>query len=109
MTNKAEAASSGALALWYGIITQIWQLAAEATLVVPLRISRIAEGGAEGRDEAERMVTEKVSACRTLCCAIASGKYGARPDRIAGGTLEFYLKRVRANRQRLAKSMLKAQ
>ena len=87
--------------LWLGIVTDSWLLGAEAAMVVPLRLARLAQGGPSAAAEARRMVAEKVSANRKLARDIASGQYGRRPDRIAAGSLHFYLARVRANRKRL--------
>jgi len=91
--------------LWLGLVLDTWRLSAEATLVVPLRLARLARGGPQASREAQRMVAEKIAANRTLVRQIAAGAHGKRPDKVASGAMKFYLKRVRANRRRLIRDL----
>jgi len=86
---------------WLGFGADCGLLMAEAAIVAPLRIMRIASGGAPARAEAWRMVAEKVEAQLALAEALATGSFGVRPDRIARGAVRHYLGYVRANRRRL--------
>ncbi len=91
----------GALRLWLGAAVDCWLLAAEASLVVPLRLVRIAQGGKRGKAEAQLMIGEKLEAHRLLIGELSRGQLGTSPPEIAGGMATHYLGRVRANRQRL--------
>jgi hypothetical protein len=76
----------------------------EAQTVMLLRGLRMAQGGAKARAEAQRMVTEKVSALAEahVAATVATLK-GRKKHRIAKKALGVYAKRVRRNRRRLAK------
>ena len=78
-----------------------WMLGAEASLVVSLRLARLARGGQAGKAEARLMVTEKVAGQAALMREIATGRLGTGPLQITGGAVRHYLVRVRANRKRL--------
>ena len=95
------AEGSGYRAGWPRAALDCWLIAAEASVVVPLRVARIARGGAEGRDEVHRMVSEKVAAHVNLAGALATGSFGSKTGEIASGVAGFYLYHVRANRRRL--------
>ena len=97
----ASTGKKGALRLWLGAVVDCWLLAGEISLVVPLRLARIALGGKRGKAEAQLMVGEKLEAHRLLIGELSRGQLGASPPEIAGGMATHYLGRVRANRQRL--------
>lgn len=86
---------------WLGIGLDAWMLGAESATVIALRSTRLAMGGTTAWQEAERMVTEKGTAGLELGMALASGRLGTSAERIAGGTVAHYRRRVRANRRRL--------
>lgn len=86
---------------WLEIVGDCWLLGAEASLVIPLRLARLAGGGRPACIEARRMVAEKAEAHGRLVTAIALGKHGHCPREIAGGSVHHYLGYVRANRVRL--------
>ena len=88
---------------WTTIAVDCLNLGAEASLVVPLRLARLAGGGEQGCTEARLMVTEKVEAYGRLAAALAEGKYGASVQGMVGGSVRHYLRYVRANRVRLSK------
>ena len=71
-------------------------------MVVPLRLARLARGGAPARAEARLMVSEKVEAHGALLRALLAGRLGWTPRAITAGALGHYLGYVRANRVRLA-------
>ena len=76
----------------------------EAQSVIALRLMRIAGGGALGAREAQRMVTEKVTALAAAQMAgglaLASGKSFEAAAKLAAAPIRS---RVRANHRRLAR------
>ena len=90
-----------AVAKWLGVAADAWLLGAEASLVVPLRLVRLARGGAGARAEASLMVSEKIEAHGALLRDLAAGRLGKCAPDLASGFTRHYLVRVRANRRRL--------
>ena len=84
-----------------GATADCWLLGAEASLVVPLRLARLARGGAAAKAEARLMVSEKIEAHGTLLRDLRQGRLGGGPSGITAGAVRHYLVRVRANRKRL--------
>ena len=87
---------------WLGIGFDAWRLGIEASTVVGLRTARIVQGGALGRAEAERMVSEKLEAAFALQALALTGGLGRSPASAASRTLAHYRRKVRANRRRLS-------
>ena len=85
----------------FSLIANSWLLGAEATVVVPLRLARLARGGKPAAREAARMVSEKAEALATLHTVWQRGDLGHGPVELAEGTVKHYLGYVRANRKRL--------
>ncbi|TXM70925.1 hypothetical protein FV226_16370 [Methylobacterium sp. WL12] len=81
---------------WYKLGMDATMLAFESQQVIGMRLIKIAAGGAVGRAEAQRMVTEKVVAAGEAALMVASGASTAKV--IAG-----YRRKVRANARRLSK------
>ena len=90
-----------ALGQWLGVAKDCWLLGAEASLVVPLRLARLACGGAAAKAEARLMVSEKVDAHGALLRDIRQGQLGRGAAELSAGVVTHYLVRVRANRKRL--------
>lgn len=88
---------------WIGIGLDAWRLGMEASAVIGLRTLKIAQGGAAGQAEAERMVGEKIEAGLALQALAATGGLGATPASASARTLAHYRRKVRANRRRLSK------
>lgn len=88
---------------WIGIGLDAWRLGLEASTVIGLRTLRIAQGGAKGRAEAERMVAEKLAAGIALQTLAVTGGLGTTPAGASARTLAHYRRKVRANRRRLSK------
>ena len=86
---------------WLGVAADFWLLGAEASLVLPLRLARLARGGAAAKAEARLMVSEKVEAHGALLRDMAAGRLGKGAGGITGGAVRHYLVHVRANRKRL--------
>lgn len=88
---------------WLALSAQATLLAWEAQRVMALRLMRIAAGGSRGRDEARRMVTEKVAALAQAQAVVTASAIGGGTGHGAGKkVLGVYRKRVRANRRRLS-------
>ena len=94
-------ALAGCLVTGLGMAADCWLLGAEASLVVPLRLARLARGGAPARAEAKLMLSEKIEAHGALLRGLAQGKLGKGPAGITAGAVRHYLVAVRANRKRL--------
>jgi len=88
---------------WFGIGLDAWRLGLEASSVIGLRTLKIARGGAVGRAEAERMVSEKVEAGLALQALAITGGLGSTPASASARTLSHYRRKVKANRRRLTK------
>ena len=88
---------------WFTIGMDAWALAAESNIVIAQRMGALAFGGPAAAKEAERMVSEKVSANMALGLDLMTGKFGMRPEAIMSGSIAHYSKAVVANRQRLAR------
>ncbi len=78
-----------------------WALGAEAALVVPLRLARLARGGERGAREARLMVEEKAEAHAALLKAWQEDELGQGALEMSGSAVKHYLRYVRANRRRL--------
>src|ERR1700727_2998621 len=90
---------------WFALSSQAALLNFEAQGVMALRMMRLAAGGARGRSEAQRMVTEKIAARTEAQAAAASAAItGGDGHRVAKKVLGIYRKRVRGNRRRLTRS-----
>ncbi len=76
---------------------QLAMLTAEAQQVMWLRMMRLAAGGPGAKREAERMVSEKVTAAGAAAGRLMTG---ATADSVVRG----YRRKVRANARRLTKS-----
>jgi hypothetical protein len=80
------------MGLWFSMAA----MAVDASLVIPLRLAKIAAGGGAGTREANGMVTEKLMAANRAAVMLATG---GKPEAV----LRHYGRKVRANRKRLAK------
>ena len=88
---------------WLGIGFDAWRLGMEASAVIGLRTLKIAQGGAAGEAEAQRMVSEKVKAGLALQSLALTGGLGMTPATASARTLAHYRRKVSANRRRLMK------
>ena len=80
------------MGMWFNMAT----MAMDASFVIPLRLAKIAAGGAAATREANGMVTEKLMAANRAAITLATG---GSPDAV----VRQYGKKVRANRKRLSK------
>jgi hypothetical protein len=87
--------------LWLEAARDCWLIAAEACVVVPLRLARLAGGGEQASAEVQLMIGEKLEANGALLADLAGGRLGANPSEIASGIAGRYLGLVRQNRRRL--------
>ena len=88
---------------YFTITMDAWALAAESNMVIAMRLGALAFGGPAAVKEAERMVWEKVAANMALGVYLMTGKLGTSPEQIVSGSIAHYSRRVRRNRERLAK------
>jgi hypothetical protein len=80
------------------------QLGFDAQNVIALRMMRFAAGGVRGRNEARRMVADKVAAGAEAQVTAAFGFIaGGMETAVAGKVLQGLHKRVRANKRRLSR------
>ena len=86
---------------WLGAAAGCWLLGAEVSLVLPLRLTRLAQGGPRAKAEARLMVREKFEAHGSLLRDLRRGKLGKGAAATTAGAVRHYLVRVRANRMRL--------
>ncbi|HEV2363378.1 MAG TPA: hypothetical protein VGS12_04180 [Caulobacteraceae bacterium] len=88
---------------WLGIGLDAWTLGLEASAVIGLRALKIAQGGANGQAEAERMISEKVEAALDLQRRALTGCLGATPASATARAVAHYRRKVKANRRRLSR------
>ena len=88
---------------WPELALEGWWLGAEMSVVIWMRSLRMITGGRLASREAERMVSEKVSAAMTLVPAIMAGGIGQSAEEATGRAIAHYRKPVRANRKRLSR------
>lgn len=88
---------------WPELALESWWLGAEMGLVIWQRSLRMMAGGKLAEREAQRMVSEKLTAAVTLWPALMAGGPYATAEDTAGRALAHYGKPVRANRRRLSR------
>ncbi|GJD98513.1 hypothetical protein [Methylobacterium isbiliense] len=81
---------------WLRLSMEAARLAAEANMVIGLRVAKLSRGGPAARKEARRMVSEKVEAAARAAQLTATG---GTPLQVVKG----YRRKVRANAKRLRK------
>jgi hypothetical protein len=88
---------------WLVLSLRAIQIGVEAQTVVALRLMRLAGGGADAQDEAQRMVTEKIAAlAEAQTAAVSAFLNGDRDHMVAAKALGAFKKRIRANKRRLS-------
>lgn len=93
MAKRKAARQQTPMGMWFDMTA----MAIDASFVIPLRLAKIAAGGAAGTREANGMVTEKMMAAND---AVISLMTGGSPDAV----MRSYGSKVAANRKRLSKS-----
>ena len=76
-------------------------LAMEAQQVIALRLMKLAMGGPAAKQEAHRMVAEKVDAASKAAGITVAAVARGAPDGGADAVVRMLRRRVRANRKRL--------
>lgn len=77
-------------------------MAMDASAIVPLRLMRIAAGGAKAQTEIMRMVGEKALAlCEAQLAVVLAAAAGRGPRATRAAAMRPYRRRLRANRRRL--------
>ncbi|TMM46726.1 hypothetical protein [Qipengyuania marisflavi] len=89
---------------WPELASESWLLASDAAVVIWLRSMRLMMGGPLAAREAERMVSEKLTASMTLLPALMQGGLTQTPEALGAKALAHYRAPVAANRKRLSGS-----
>ncbi|MGV3456881.1 hypothetical protein [Sphingomonas sp.] len=87
---------------WMNAGFDAWSLGWESAAVIGLRAVKIAQGGPEAQREAERMISEKLTAAYELQLAMMTGTMGMSPATTTRKALAHYRRKVRANARRLS-------
>ena len=88
---------------WPELAIEGWWLGAEMSAVIWLRSLRMMAGGRLASREAERMVSEKLSAAMTLMPAIMAGGIGQSAEEATARAIAHYRTPVRATRKLLSR------
>ncbi len=88
---------------WPELMVAGWILGAEMSAVIWLHSLRMMTGGAVAQREAQRAVSEKLSAGMTLLPAIMAGGANQSAEQVAARAIAHYRAPVRANRKRLSR------
>jgi hypothetical protein len=88
---------------WRKITGDTFSLSVNAPLVMMLRMTKIARGGAAAKRESTRMVDEKLKAASDATLGAARSALTGNASRIQARTLALYRKRVASNLRRLLK------
>jgi hypothetical protein len=88
---------------WLRIGFDAWALGLDASFTMGLRVLKMMAGGRAAETEARRMISEKIEAGQALQTRALTGGLGVTAPSAAAKTLKHYRRKVRANRQRLAK------
>ena len=88
---------------WFKLAYETAWLGFDAQRVIALRFMRLATGGAAGRAEAQRMMSEKAAALVEAQIAAAGALAVGTSAAAARKVLAVYKKRVRANKRRLSR------
>ena len=89
---------------WMALGMNSWMLGLESAWVIQMRLVKIAAGGAAGKAEASRMVSEKVAANIDLASKMATGGLGSGGTKTAEAIVKHYSGPVKANARRLSNS-----
>ncbi len=104
MSRKPDTQTPGIAPIsdWMSLAGQSWMLWGEAASVIWLRSLKLAGGGASARNEAVRMVSEKVASQVELGMAMMANPTQS-PEVAARASLQHYRSKVRSNRKRLSR------
>ncbi len=89
---------------WPELAFDSWLLMGEASMVMWMRSMRLMTGGPLASREAQRMMSEKLTAGMTLLPALMAGGMGQSAEAMSAAALQHYGKPVRANRRRLSRT-----
>ncbi len=89
---------------WPELAFDSWLLMGEASMVIWLRSMRLMMGGPLATREAQRMMSEKLTAGMSLMPALMAGGMGQSAEAMGAAALAHYGKPVRANRRRLSRA-----
>ena len=86
---------------WLRLSFDIWGAGLEAQQVIGLRLAKLAGGGAAATVEANRMLSEKMTAALEAQRAAMHAMLTGNTTQIPMRTLALYRRKMRANRARL--------
>ena len=86
---------------WLGLGIDAWKLGLESSAVIGLRTMQFDWADRTSQAEAWRMVEEKIAAAVEVQTALVTGRLGTDPLVAGRSVLQYYTRRVRANRLRL--------
>jgi hypothetical protein len=89
---------------WVQLSINTWMLGVEASSVIALRSLKLAGGGMDAANEAQRMVAEKIDAAIAVQSELARGALSGAPHAAPARAVALYRRKVRANRRRLARA-----
>jgi hypothetical protein len=87
---------------WVRLNLQLWALAVESTMVIALRLQKIAWGGYGAQHEAYRMVGEKVTAGQAVNAIMLQNGPNVTTAKMSKA-VRHYRGKVAANKRRLSK------
>lgn len=88
---------------WLKAGMDAWSLGAEASMVIGMRMAKVAAGGPAAAKEADLMVSEKLHAAWELQTQLLTAPFGMTPLGATRKTLSHYRRKVGANRRRLSR------
>ncbi|MDH7639711.1 hypothetical protein [Sphingomonas oryzagri] len=88
---------------WLKAGMDAWTLGAEASMVIGLRMAKVATGDSAAAKEADLMVSEKVQAAWELQTQLLTAPLGMTPLGATRKTISHYRRKVGANRRRLTR------
>lgn len=88
---------------WMTLGFNSWMLGCEAATVVGLRMAKLAAGGPDAAQEAQRMILEKITETQALSLRAMTGTLGTSPVSAANAGVTQVRRKVRANRRRLSR------
>jgi hypothetical protein len=86
---------------WLRLSFDVWRAGLEAQQVIGLRLAKLGRGGTAATAEANRMVSEKITAAFKAQSAATAALLTGNAAQIAARTVALYRRKIRANRKRL--------
>ena len=88
---------------WLKAGMDAWSLGTEASMVIGLRMAKVAAGGQTAAKETDLMISEKMHAAWELQAKLMMAPLGMTPLGATRTALSHYRRKVGANRRRLSR------